>query len=111
MFGVHQSRLRPPPGRSGDHHGARPRAVSAGEVAQLCVGVATLLSALATLYTALRGHDLAVSTHTLVNGQSETIQALREAKGHAEGLVAGEQMAARAARFPAGTQSEPPTGR
>jgi len=75
--------------------------MTAAEVAQLCVGLATLLSAIASVILAIRGHELAVRTHTLVNGQSDTIQALREAKGHAEGLIAGEQLATKAAESPA----------
>ena len=67
--------------------------MTVAEVAQLCVGLATLLSAVASVILAVRGHELAIRTHTLVNGQSDTIQALREAKGHAEGLIEGEQMA------------------
>jgi hypothetical protein len=85
--------------------------VTVAEVAQLCVGLATLLSAIASVILAVRGHELAVRTHTLVNGQSDTIQALREAKGHAEGLIEGEQLAARSVVSPAGTQTSPPTGR
>jgi hypothetical protein len=85
--------------------------VTVAEVAQLCVGLATLLSAIASVILAVRGHELAVRTHTLVNGQSDTIQALREAKGHAEGLIEGEQLATRSAVSPAGTQTARPTDR
>ena len=74
--------------------------MTVAEVAQLCVGLATLLSAIASVILAVRGHELAVRTHTLVNGQSDTIQALREAKGHAEGLIEGEQLAVRGRESP-----------
>jgi hypothetical protein len=75
--------------------------LTVAEVAQLCVGLATLLSAIASVILAVRGHELAVRTHTLVNGQSDTIQALREAKGHAEGLIEGEQLRATGQAGPA----------
>jgi hypothetical protein len=80
--------------------------VTVAELVQICVGLATLLSATASVILALRGHELAVKTHTLVNGQSETIQALREAKGHAEGLIAGEQLAIKGPTPPAVERTE-----
>ena len=83
--------------------------MTAAEVAQLCVGVATLVSAVASLVLAFRGHDLAVSTHALVNGQSENIQALREAKGHAEGLIAGVGLGATSQAPADVAQTETPT--
>lgn len=67
--------------------------MTAAEITTLCVGVATLVSAVASLIVAIRGHELQAATHALVNGQSEGIQALREAKGHAEGLIEGAQAA------------------
>jgi len=85
--------------------------LTVAEVAQLCVGLATLLSAVASVILAVRGHELAIRTHTLVNGQSDTIQALREAKGHAEGLVEGEQLAAKGQARLAEERSDWPTNR
>lgn len=85
--------------------------MTVAEIVQLCVGVATLLSAIASVVLAFRGHALAEQTHTLVNGQSETIQALREAKGHAEGLIAGVNLGARAAARPAVGRTDSPIGK
>jgi hypothetical protein len=63
--------------------------VSPAELIQLCLSAATLVSALTGLVVALRALEMGAKTHGLVNGQAEGIQALREAKGHAEGRVEG----------------------
>ena len=54
-------------------------------IAAITAAVVSILGASAAFYAAIKS----ASTHTLVNGQSHEIQALREDKGHAIGLAEG----------------------
>lgn len=78
------------------------------EVAQIIIATATLMSSIAGLVMAFRGSVVADKTHALVNGQSEQLNALREAKGHAEGMIAGRDEASLEATRVAYERSEPP---
>jgi hypothetical protein len=72
------------------------------QIAQILLAAATLVTALAGLVVAARGHAVASETKTLVNGQAEQLNTLREAKGRAEGVIAG----AAAARLGAAPAAE-----
>ena len=63
--------------------------MTAAELGALMLSGATLVSALASLIVAVRTNSLQHETHALVDGQSQGIQELREAKGRAEGMIAG----------------------
>jgi len=54
-------------------------------IAAVAAAVVSVLTAVAAFYAAVKS----ASTHTLVNGQSHELQALREEKGHAAGLAEG----------------------
>ena len=63
--------------------------MNAGELAQLLVAAATLVSSLGALVVAIRTGQKASATHELVNGASEEMRVLREERGHAAGLAEG----------------------
>ncbi len=60
-----------------------------GELSQVLISTAALVSAVSALIIAVRGHAIASQASHAVNGQAEQINALREAKGYTEGMAAG----------------------
>lgn len=69
------------------------------------LAAATLLTALGGVILAIRGQSVADKTHALVNGQSEQLNALREAKGRAEGVALSQAVNRGPAEHPAEEQT------
>lgn len=65
--------------------------MSAAELSQVLMAFAVLVSSVAGLVVAVRTGQKVSATHDLVNGASEQLNALREARGHAAGVQEGLQ--------------------
>lgn len=76
--------------------------MSGAEVAQVCLGVATVISAIAGLVVALRGQTIAAKTHDVVNGQAQLLQRAARASGRRAGVRATKAAQASRGRPPSG---------
>lgn len=68
--------------------------MTVGEIAQLVVAVATLVTAVGGFVVAIRTGSKVEATHELVNGHSEALNSLTGKAAYAEGLLAGGALAA-----------------
>jgi len=66
--------------------------MTAGELSQILMAFAVLISSVAGLVVAVRTGQKVSATHDLVNGASEQLNALREARGREAGLAQGLQI-------------------
>lgn len=67
--------------------------MTAGELAEVIIAAATLVSSVAALVVAVRTSGRVEATHALVNGQSGALTALTGKAAYAEGVLAGSAVA------------------